>query len=174
MPFATCQWKIHFCRIIAGQNRPCSDCLRLQEKLCRNATKAPKAVQCAYGMVEIAVPLRLGSRTIGFLRAGQALRNSPDDKAVKEMSRRLALAAPKCDLETAREMFVKTQVLSQRQAESIKRLLSIFAEHLAMKSNLMVIREANTEPLAVTRTKQFVEANYGNDISLADAARAAG
>ncbi len=82
-PVETWQLPLHdkrkenpFCAIIAGKSRTCAACLQMQEKLAQCAMKQPAMLTCAYGLCEAAVPVKLGSQTIGFLQTGQILRQS--------------------------------------------------------------------------------------------------
>jgi AraC-like DNA-binding protein len=52
------------------------------------------------------------------------------------------------------------------------RLLTIFAQHLSLVSNQLLIERANSEPVAITRAKQFIQEHQADEISLSDVARA--
>lgn len=162
-----------FCRMLNRESRTCSDCLRLQAKLYGGKPVAPKMLSCPFGLVECAVPVRVGHEVIGYLATGQTLRRVPDVKRLRRTEALLKSANVQQNLGEYRKAFVKTRVMGGAQLASITRLLEIFSEHLAMKSTLLVIRDANTEPGAVTRAKGFVEDHFMEDITLSDAARAA-
>src|SRR6266498_2905022 len=66
-----------FCAMMAETSRTCAGCLQTQEKLAKDALNAPCAMNCAYGLCELAVPVKLGAQTIGFLQTGQVMRQKP-------------------------------------------------------------------------------------------------
>ncbi|HXF11243.1 MAG TPA: AraC family transcriptional regulator, partial [Desulfuromonadaceae bacterium] len=60
---------------------------------------------------------------------------------------------------------------STRQHESIVKLLAIFAQHLSMACNQIVVREQNAEPPVITRAKQFIAEHQTEELSLEQVAR---
>ncbi len=56
--------------------------------------------------------------------------------------------------------------------DSFSNLLSIFAEHLALKSNQIAVQTANGEPPVIARAKQFIEEHHTDDLSLGQVAQA--
>jgi len=52
------------------------------------------------------------------------------------------------------------------------KLLQIFAQHLSMISNQVVVQQANAEPPIITRAKEFIKHNQTEDISLGQVAKA--
>jgi AraC-like DNA-binding protein len=76
------------------------------------------------------------------------------------------------DLTKLEEAYFHTQVLKPKQYEAMVKLLNIFARHLGMVANQIAVQEQNAEPPMITRAKEFIKANQGEDISLGDVARA--
>ncbi len=66
-----------FCAMMAEKSRSCAACLQMQETLANSAANEPCTLTCAYGLCETAVPVKLGSETIGYLQTGQAMRQKP-------------------------------------------------------------------------------------------------
>ncbi|HVY71078.1 MAG TPA: helix-turn-helix domain-containing protein [Verrucomicrobiae bacterium] len=161
-----------FCALMAERSRTCAACLQMQESLARSAMDEPCSMTCAYGLVETAVPVKLGGETIGFLQTGQVMRQKPTqaafDKAVSELQK----LGVEVDHERARETFFATPVVSAKKLESISKLLFIFADHLSMKSNQIAVQAANAEPPIITRAKTFIEEHYTEDLSLGQVAKA--
>src|SRR5688572_5726266 len=54
-----------WCSMMAEKSRTCAACLQMQEKLSKSAMSAACTITCAYGLCETAVPVKLGSETIG-------------------------------------------------------------------------------------------------------------
>ena len=65
-----------------------------------------------------------------------------------------------------------TKVLSPRQHDGVVKLLSIFAQHISMASNQILIQRENAEPPVITRARQFIQENQTEDLSLGQVARA--
>src|SRR6187399_2511384 len=66
-----------FCAMMGEKSRTCAACLQMQEKLAQSAADGPVTMTCAYGLCELAVPVKLGAQTIGFLQTGQVMRQKP-------------------------------------------------------------------------------------------------
>ena len=57
-------------------------------------------------------------------------------------------------------------MVSQKKRDSISSLLTLFAEHLAMKSNQLLTQKANAEPPVISRAKQFIREHHMDPLSL--------
>src|SRR6185436_2164448 len=68
-----------FCAMMAGKSRACAACLQLQQTLAESARESSQSVTCAVGMCDTAVPVRLGSKVVGFLHTGQIFRKRPTE-----------------------------------------------------------------------------------------------
>src|SRR3954471_14011866 len=73
-PVETWQLPLHgkrkenrFCAMMSEKSRTCAACLRMQEKLAQCAMNEAATLTCDYGLFEAAVPVKLGTQTIGFL-----------------------------------------------------------------------------------------------------------
>ena len=66
-----------WCAMMADQSHTCAACLQMQEKLTKSALNEACTMTCAYGLCETAVPVKLGSETIGYLQTGQVMRQKP-------------------------------------------------------------------------------------------------
>ena len=55
-------------------------CLQAHENMIRHTDVLPHTVTCPFGLTETAVPVKLGEKTIGYLRIGQVFRRSPSRK----------------------------------------------------------------------------------------------
>jgi len=63
-------------------------------------------------------------------------------------------------------------VMPPKQQESIATLLSIFANHLSMLSNQVIVQRENAEPPAVTKAKSYIEAHQSENVRLGEVAKA--
>jgi AraC-like DNA-binding protein/ligand-binding sensor protein len=178
-PVETWQLPLHgkrkengFCAMMGEKSRSCAACLQAQEKLTQNAMDGAATMSCAYGLYETAVPVKLGAETIGFLQTGQVLRQKPTKASFDRAMEQAAKLGAELDVEKARTAYFQTPVISQKKLDSVTSLLSIFAEHLSIKSNQIAVRQANAEPPLVTKAKQFIEEHLTEDLSLGQVAKA--
>ena len=68
--------------------------------------------------------------------------------------------------------YFNTRVLAPRQYDSMVRLLAIFAEHLSMVTNQVLVQQENAEPPVVTRARHYILEHQTEDLSLGQVARA--
>jgi YesN/AraC family two-component response regulator len=109
---------------------------------------------------------------IGFLTTGQVFSKKPTEAQFSRTLKLLAEWGVNFNEEELRKAYFDTRVLSARQHESIVKLLSIFAEHLSLVSNQIVLHEQNAEPPAITRAKQFITDHQTEELSLGEVATA--
>jgi AraC-like DNA-binding protein len=160
------------CAMLAKQNKACAACLRTQQELSTSARQDPKTVICFAGLCETAIPLHVGETLIGFLRTGEVLLHSPSQRHLNRIARQLLELGLKVDTKELHEAYFHTRVLSPKQYESVQQLLKIFAQHLSIVANQVVFRSENSESPIITRAREFIAANYAEDLSLTSVARA--
>lgn len=161
-----------FCKLMAKGNRACAACLETQEEITKDTSGEPVTVTCFAGLCDTAVPVRMGDDVIGYLQTGQASVGTPDKEAFKRLSKQLIDWGLKVDLKEAEEAYFQSKVLSGDQYDSVVRLLKIFAQHLSLLCNQLMIREKNIEPPMIARAKQFIDEHQDEDISLPDVSKA--
>jgi AraC-like DNA-binding protein len=161
-----------FCGMMTKKSRSCGVCLQVQQKLADAAALEPQTVVCFAGLSDTAVPVRLGDQLIGFLQTGQVFRKKPTAVQFERIARLAEEWGISVDKEELKRAFFGTKVLSSRQYESTVRLLRIFAEHLSMVSNQVVVQQQNSEPPTITRAKEYITEHQAEDISLGQVARA--
>ncbi|HTV61122.1 MAG TPA: helix-turn-helix domain-containing protein [Verrucomicrobiae bacterium] len=160
-----------FCAMLAQKSRACAACLQVQQQLSDTAGDHPQTVTCPAGLSDIAIPVRMGDQLIGFLTTGQAFCRKPTESQFNRTARLLADWGLETDAAELRKAYFNTRVLSSKEHASIVKLLSIFAEHLSMVSNQIIVREQNAEPPVITRAKQFINDHQTEDLSLEQVAR---
>ena len=161
-----------FCAMMAKKSRACAACLRVQQQLAEEAQQEPKTVACELGLCDTAVPVRLGERLIGFLRTGRVFSQRATEAKYNRMAKQVAEWGIQVDRERLRGAYYGTKVLSQRQHAAIVKLLSIFAQHIAIWSNHILTHRDNAEPPMITRAKKYIEDNQSEELSLTQVARA--
>ncbi len=162
-----------FCALMGTKNAGCAACLRMQERLAEAASAGPAIAKCHFGLTEAAVPLKLGPATIGFLRTGQVFTQKPGSRVLRKIAATMRRIGLDLDPRKVRDAYMATRIIPRSQLASATRLLEIFADHLATKSNQLVVRQANTEPLAVMRAKRYILEHLDEKIHLGEIAKAA-
>jgi len=160
------------CAMMAGKSRSCAACLRVQQQLSEGAQDQPQTVTCQLGLVDTAVPVRLGQKLVGFLQTGQIFRKPPTECQFAKTAKVIADWGLEVDAGRLRQAYFSTKVLSVKQYEAMIKLLTIFARHISMVSNQIVVRRDNSEPPAITRAKRFIEENQCEKLSLSQVAKA--
>jgi ligand-binding sensor protein len=131
-----------FCALMAEKSRACAACLQVQQQLSESAVREPKTVTCQHGLSDSAVPVRLGEQLIGYLQTGQIFHRKPSAAQFARTTRLIADWGLEIDALALKEAYFSTRVLSPKQYESMLRLLGIFAQHLSMVSNQVVVRRS--------------------------------
>ena len=161
-----------FCMLMAEQNRACAACLETQQKIAEAQGCGPRTVKCFAGLCDTGVPVSVGDEVLGFLQTGQIFTQKPSKAQFSKTVQQLADWGWKVDLRKLEEAYFQTRVITPKQYESVLRLLTIFAQHLSLVSNQLLVHRANAEPPTITRAKKFIEEHQAEEISLGDVAKA--
>jgi AraC-like DNA-binding protein len=161
-----------FCALVAGKSKACAVCLQVQDKLIAAATVEPATMACEAGMSDTAVQVKLGDKIVGFLQTGQVFRKAPTEALFKKVLRLTKEWGIESNQRELREAFFGTRVISPKQHDSVIKLLSIFAQHLSMLSNQIVVQQENSEPPVIRRAKEFINEHQTEDLTLGQVAKA--
>ena len=161
-----------FCAMMAQKSRACAACLQIQQRLAEAAVHEPQTLTCQLGLCDTAVPVRLGERLVGLLQTGQVFSKKPTaaqcDRTVK-LARQWGVDINEAELEKA---YLNTRVLPFKEHEAIVKLLRIFAQHLSMLSNQLVLQRENAEPPVIARAKQYIQEHQSEKLPLGQVAKA--
>ncbi len=162
-----------FCALMARSSRSCAACLEVQETIATNPGAGPRTVTCFAGLTDTAIPLRFGHELVGFLQTGQVfVGTTPTAERFARAAKQLVDWGLKVDLQRVEDAWFHTRVLPPQQYEAMLRLLAIFAQHLAVVGNQILVQQRNAEPPAVVRAKQFIAEHQDETLSLGQVARA--
>jgi len=161
-----------FCELMAQKSRSCAACLQVQEKLCLQAAKGAQTVNCAIGLSDSAVPVWMSDRLIGFLQIGQVFRKKPTAAQFEKVVKLTRQWGVETDRETLRKAFFAGKVVTPKEHDSALKLLTIFAQHLAMVSNQVFIQRENSEPPVITKAKTYIQEHQTEELSLTQVAKA--
>jgi AraC-like DNA-binding protein len=162
-----------FCALLAERPAALSVCLQAHEEMIRHTGDLPHTVTCPFGLTETAVPIKLGQRTIGYLRIGQILRHTPARSDTTKVSRELARNGVRFTGEI-RKAWEKNPLIPSEKYNAIVRLLTFFADQLSALSNQLVTEKNNAEPLLVLKAREYIDNHKTEELSLANVAKAAG
>ena len=172
LPHATDPNQNPFCALMARTNQTCAACLQLQERIEQEARLEPKTLKCFAGLCDSAVPVRVGDNIIAFLQTGQILLHQPDAEQFAATTRQLLQWGADIDLKRLEEAYFQTRVVTQKQYDSILRLLTIFAQHLSTLSSQLLVKNASAEAPMVTRARTYISTYHEKDLSLQEVAKA--
>jgi AraC-like DNA-binding protein/ligand-binding sensor protein len=161
-----------FCALMATTNRSCAACLQLQRRVEEEARFEPKTLKCFAGLCDSAVPVRVGDNLIAFLQTGQIMLHQPTQNQFNRTTRQLLKWGTEVDLKRLEEAYFQSRVITKKQYESIVRLLTIFAQHLASLSNQLLVKQETAESPVITRARSFINDHQSEDLSLGQVAQA--
>jgi len=161
-----------FCGMLAAKSRACAACLQVQQKLGESARHEAQSMNCQVGLCDTAVPVRLGDQLVAFLHTGQVFRKKPTAAQFDRVAKLTQEWGVDVDMAQLRKAYFNTRVLSPKEHEAMVKLLQIFAQHLSMVSNQIVVQKQNAEPPVITRAKEYIREHQTEDISLGQVAKA--
>jgi AraC-like DNA-binding protein/ligand-binding sensor protein len=161
-----------FCAVVLETSRACASCLQVQEKLSVAAAEKPSTVSCPAGLCDTAVPVRLGDRLIGFLQTGQVFRKRPTEAQFQRTLQLVEEWGVNVDHTKLKEAYFATRVVPGKQHEAVVKLLAIFAQHLSMLSNQILLQQGNAEPPVITRAKEYIQEHQTENLRLGHVAKA--
>lgn len=161
-----------FCKLVGSQNRSCAECLSAQENACKQAaTGGSFTMCCPMGMTETVVPVRVGDQVIGFLQTGQVRVGNENAPQFKDAAKKLTELGVKFEETDASKKFHDTPEWTTTRYESVMSMLSLFAQHLGLIANKVVLQSETAEHPIIARAKRFIDENFTEDICLDDVAK---
>jgi AraC-like DNA-binding protein/ligand-binding sensor protein len=161
-----------FCALLAQKSRACAACLQTSEQLCERAAFEPQTITCPVGLCDMAVPVRLSDRLVGFLRTGQVFRKKPTETQFRRASKLLGDWGVQADGETLRKAFFAGRTITAAEHDSLLKLLGIFAQHLMILGNQVFFQQQNAEPPVIKRAKDYINEHQNEELSLGQVAKA--
>ncbi|MGC2628292.1 MAG: PocR ligand-binding domain-containing protein, partial [Candidatus Udaeobacter sp.] len=162
-----------FAAILARFNKARAACLKAQTDASREPDSATRTVTWFAGLSESAVPLYVGDHILGFLETGEVMLKNPTKKHFATITRQLRAWGYKADWKQLERAYFRSSVLSPKRYRAMLRLLNIFAQHLSILSNQLVVRREKDEPTNMARARQFIEDHQAEPLSLGRIAQVA-
>jgi AraC-like DNA-binding protein/ligand-binding sensor protein len=161
-----------FCELMAECNRTCAACLEVQKRVAESKEKGPTTVVCFAGLSDTAVPVHLGDRVIGYLQTGQVALRKPHGEQFEKITKQLIEWGVQIDLSKLEDAYFHSRVLAPRQYAAMIKLLEIFAKHLSIVANQILLQEGEAEPPMVRRARAYIVGHQADPIDLDDVAKA--
>jgi AraC-like DNA-binding protein len=119
-----------------------------------------------------AVPVLMSDRLVGYLQIGQVFRKKPTQAQFKKTLGLCKKWGVETTPETLRKAYFSGKVISPKEHDSAIKLLTIFAQHLAMVSNQVFIQQENAEPPVIAKARAYIAEHQTEDLSLSQVAKA--
>ncbi len=162
-----------FCALLAEQPATLAVCLQAHENMIRHTGALPHSMTCPFGLTETAVPVKLGEKTIGYLRIGQVLRHTLEKSDTAKVARVLAQHGVPFTKEI-HDAWDKNLLTPPDKYNAIIRLLMFFGEQLSILINQILLEKENAEPLMVRTAREYIAKNKRESLSLTDVAKVCG
>jgi AraC-like DNA-binding protein/ligand-binding sensor protein len=162
-----------FCAMLAERPATLAVCLRAHQDMIDHTGLIPHTVTCPFGLTETAIPVKLGTEIIGYLRIGQVLRHMLVKADATKVSRELE----RCGVPfngKIRKAWEENPVIPPERYNAIVRLLTFFAEQLSALTNQIALEQKNAEPPLVQKAREYIDKHKTESLSLAAVAKAAG
>lgn len=165
-----------FCEIVNKCKIACKECIETNRKLVANVeVNGPMTCGCFSGLCATAVPVRLGSTTLGFLKTGQVFRRQPtEEDFTRVVNHLIDQGFDSKKVEILHEAYFQTKTIDPKRYDSMILLLETFADQLSRHADNLVIILDGSEPEAIAKARRLIHAKLDEPICLSDLASAAG
>lgn len=156
-----------FCRHINAAHDACKECIEEQELILSNSLEKAYTHTCFAGLKETSIPLRLGKKTIGFLKTGQVFTEKPTAEQIQALHDKLE-ADP--ELQANKEQILReykqSPVFRQESYTGMVTLLSIISLQLTDLLNRLLLESHTEEPDSIRKAKAYISDHIDEKITL--------
>jgi AraC-like DNA-binding protein/ligand-binding sensor protein len=163
-----------FCRMLAGNRTAGEACWKSEAEIQRRVgeTLTAQTIRCFAGMKIVAVPVMVQGRHLATWIGGQVLCRKPTRANFKGVAEQLAKWGMRDELRQIKSAFLGSRVVPGDQLQAMKQLLTLFAQHLGEYADRLWAVPRASEPLSVTRAKEFIQARFTEPVNLTQLAEA--
>jgi AraC-like DNA-binding protein/ligand-binding sensor protein len=165
-----------FCEKLNLCDTACQACITTNRRLMEEAKiKGPVSCGCFSGMSATAVPVKLGSSPVAFLKTGQVFQRTPEEADFQRVlgTLRENNFVPD-DVETLKAAYFQTKTVEPERYQSMVTLLISFGEQLSRHADDLATVQDGREPEAIAKARKFIHANLDEPLALPVVARHAG
>ena len=148
------------------ENPTCEACVQTWSKLAVQGEAKTRTSICFAGLSESSVPIRIGEKTIGFLFVGEVTTSRLTDAKFAKVVAQLKGCGVDYDETKLREAYFLIPATSKSKYESFLALLDVFAGHLSLIANQLILNESNTQDPGIHRALKFIHENLGELLDL--------
>lgn len=165
-----------FCEIINKCKTACQQCIDTNRQLLEKVeVEGPMTCGCFSGLCATAVPVRLGSNTIGFLKTGQVFRQQPTEENFQKVIDHLISKGFNPEKrQILHDAYFQTKTIDPKRYDSMILLLETFGDKLSQQADNLAIIMDGSEPVAIAKARRLIHAKLDEPMSLAELAKAAG
>ena len=162
-----------FCQLLNGGPHACEQCIMASRCLKKNALQRSHTIECFAGLKETAAPVRLGKKTVAFLRTGQIFTSSPSEEDFESIADSLKESGrTPAEIEELREAYLCSRVVGEEEYFGAMTLLSAFALQLSDLAHRLVLSTQDSEPQTISKAKQYIEEHLDERMSLEEVSTA--
>ena len=125
------------CALLAKSNRACAACLQVEQSAVDAARNGAATVRCSAGLCHTAIPVKLGTSTIGFLMSGQVALEPRTAAGFETLSRLLSEWGLEAQMKQLEAAYYRSTVLPPAVYAGQIGLLEIFSRQLSILGSYM-------------------------------------
>ena len=177
--WSLCDQKINrspFCESLNLIEGTCDACVETNRTLMQAARdNGSTTCHCFAGLCATAVPVRMGTTVIGFLKTGQVFSKVPSEEQFKQLLGAIGRKSlDKTTCEQLKKAYLETRFVNPLRYQSMVTLLQSFAEQLSEQAASLAIIEEGSEPTAISKARKYIHANLDQPLPLSLVASQAG
>ena len=165
-----------FCEVLNLCKTACQACVETNRRLVHEATvNGPSTCHCFAGLSASAVPVKVGSAVVGFLKTGQVFSRTPDREQFDSLLGSIGRKTIDSDTrERLRSTYFQTRSVEPERYASMITLLQSFAEQLGRHAESLQIIEEGREPAAIAKARRYIHDHLEESLPLGTVAHEAG
>lgn len=165
-----------FCEELNVCASACQACIETNRRLMSEASVGgPTSCHCFAGLIESAVPIKLGSTIVAYLKTGQVFTRPPVEadfsRVIRSIGQRTLDAAA---IQKLHDAYFKTKSVEPERYQSDLTLLQIFGSHLSLLAESIATVSQNAEPRSISKARRFIESHFQEVVTLAGLAHETG
>ena len=165
-----------FCDALAVCKTACHACIETSQHMIKKGScNGPISCHCFAGLVTTAVPVKLGSSIVAYLKTGQVFHRQPDEESFNEVLEKIGRKAlGKKAINDLRTAYFQTRTVDPQRYNAMITLLKHFSGELGQHAESLAIINEGSEPATVTRARSFIHSNLNESLTLEQVAQEAG
>jgi AraC-like DNA-binding protein/ligand-binding sensor protein len=163
-----------FCGAL-NEHQNCEDCQKAHGHLRVMNQGGGATDRCFAEMMETAVPVQCGGRTVGWLWTGQVFVTGEKRRNFTEVGKvLLARGIPAVEVQRLKKLWEATPEVTDEKYRSVAVLLDAFGRQLGDLANRLIVESTPREPEAVTKARRYIRENLRDRLTLEQVSRSAG